>query len=620
MEINWTGLHSMVEYWGLTPYSFVGAVVLSVAGAGLIAWVMVLWVNMAREHHAAHELEKRLKTYINPEGQGLNSSDQEDARTRPELVYRLARTAQQQRYLSAADIDTMLTPLAEEVHASFSPLKSAPNMLMLGGLVVTLWGLAHTIGNLPFQDDTLDIQRLTDALPKALAEMKGAFYGSLIGVGWAVVLGLFVAETQRRSQKLLAKIADVGHMYLAPIILKPRAERQIEELRDAIKKTQDFFEDLRTNLKEVTVTFGQEIKKAGKAMTETLDRLKESTETIEVTLISASEKVAGGAEDLANSTRELQGLHGDLRNAYSSLESMFDRGRKDLEDMSNKQMDALHKVQNTFSTQAQIIVGQLLDSSQTMSGFVQKLDENRDAVYQAGSKISQSVSTSFDQLHDRLEGTLKTYTHEVDELGVRMQAMTSRIEDLSKSSLDVLHFSTDMQAQERLRHDELLKALGTQNQSLSALQHTLEEQSPLDHFKDQKMYQTAALSGLIEQQERMMTVIQQASDGLGTQLHLDLQKTQDVLSALQTVVPERQQVYQWIAQSGDQLQDQLEHFTLSLQGQLRKTQKDLQDLRAEVVATLAHRGNGHSAQQPSQFGPFTPSNPTLKLEKGPGDP
>ncbi|WP_157442502.1 hypothetical protein [Deinococcus misasensis] len=514
----------------------------------------------------------------------------------------------------------MLTPLAEEVHASFSPLKSAPNMLMLGGLVVTLWGLAHTIGNLPFQDDTLDIQRLTDALPKALAEMKGAFYGSLIGVGWAVVLGLFVAETQRRSQKLLAKIADVGHMYLAPIILKPKAEKQVEELRDAIKKTQDFFEDLRDKFKEVTDIFGQEIKNAGLVMHKTLESLEESTEAIKSTLEEASGKVAEGAKDLADSTQTLRNLHFDMRSAYTSLEKMFQTGREDLEDMSKKQIAALLQVQNRFSDGAQNILSQLMQNSATMTSFSEKMDQNREATFQSGNQISQSVSTSFDHLHDRLEGTLKTYTHEVDELGVRMQAMTSRIEDLSKSSLDVLRLSADMQAQERLRHDELLKALSAQNQSLSALQHTLEDQSPLDHFKDQKVYQTAALSGLIEQQERMMSVIQQASDGLGTQLHLDLQKTQDVLSALQTVVPERQQVYQWIAQSGDQLQDQLEHYTLSLQGQLRKTQKDLQDLRAEVVSTLAHRGNGHSAQQPAQIGPFTPSNPTVKLEKGPGDP
>lgn len=618
MGISWIRLLSMVEQLGLTPVSFFGILVL----LGLSIWylVQILQVNarLDQERKTAEDLGKALNRYSRFEGQGLSSAEAMEVAKDKALIHKLAKMAERQRSLSTAEIDTMLTPLAEEVQSWLTPLRSAPNLLMLGGLVITLIGLGQTIGNLPVKEANVEL--LTAALPEALSEMKGAFYGSMFGVGCALVLGFMLSYTLRKSQHLLTALSDVGHAYLAPLILLPRIEKQVEILQNAITETRDFFKDLTQQMHKVTQDFGKEIGEAGKVMKDSLTELKSSAKDVHDQLKQVSENVIVAANELARGTQEFRGLHTELQNAHTSLENMFVRSQSDLDRRAAEHLKELQEMQKNFGSSTQSILVQLIGTSNQLENLSANMDRTRQQLETSSEKVAGKVQGSFEGLHDMLHGTLSAHDTEITRVSQHLQAMTSRIEDLSKSSLDVLHLSADMQAQERHRHDELLKALGTQNQSLSALQHTLEEQSPLDHFKDQKMYQTAALSGLIEQQERMMTVIQQASDGLGTQLHLDLQKTQDVLSALQTVVPERQQVYQWIAQSGDQLQDQLEHYTLSLQGQLRKTQKDLQDLRAEVVSALAHRGNGHSAQQPSQFGPFTPSNPTLKLEKGPGDP
>ncbi|GEM46959.1 hypothetical protein [Deinococcus cellulosilyticus] len=608
----------MVEQLGLTQVSLYGIIALLI----LAVWYGVqIWQVNARldhERQTAEELGKALNRYSRFEGQGLSSAEAMEVAKDSALIHKLAKMAERQRSLPTAEIDTMLTPIAEEVQSWLTPLRSAPNLLMLGGLVITLIGLGQTIGNLPVRE--ANVEQLTAALPEALSEMKGAFYGSMFGVGCALLLGFMFSYTLRKSQQLLTVLSNVGHSYLAPLILLPRIEKQVEILQNAITETRDFFKELSQQMQKVTQDFGKEIGAAGKVMKDSLIELKSSAKDVHDQLKQVSENVITAANELAKGTQEFRGLHTELQNAHTSLENMFVRSQSELDRRASEHLQQLQDMQTNFGKSSQNILSHLLVTSEGMGQLTQNMDATRKELETSSERIAQKVQGSFEGLHGMLDTTLTAHQREMGQVGQHLQAMTTRIETLSDRSMDVLQLSEHIQEQEKLRHLELLKTLASNNQGLALqLQQTMEAHSPLEFLKDQKVYQTAALGGLIQQQERMMETVQQASAGLGTQLHLDLQKTQDLLNALQTVIPERQHVHQWIFESGDQLQDRLEHYVLTLQGQLRKTHMEVQDLKAALSLALQKGSNGHSNNPPPQSAPPVPPAVTVKLEQEPGE-
>ena len=419
---------------------------------------------------AIGKLKERIQYKGRLEGQGFNESDETILKAdETRYVHRLALGAHEGRALPSTSIDALLQPLAEDLSSQLSPWRTLPNLMMLSGLIITLIGLTLTLLELPLQNATAET--LTEALPSALQQMGGAFVGSAMGIFLSIVAGFFLSSTARAQQNLLVQLAQLGHRQIAPLVLLPRIEQQVENLQRAISESRVFFQELGQQMKDVSTTFSTQLKDGGDMMRSSLDQLRTSSLEIQQSLSNvtkemtvAVQQVSGSAqsfgEKMVEGSQYLSKMHDELRNAHTALESMFDRSQEGLNRRAEQHLTQLHEMQAGFGRSASEIMTQIMSNSEQLEGVHAQMVATDRSFSNAGGRIALEVSSAFGGLHDMLSQTLEAHGREMGKVEDSLKAVEREISRSSEQNARLEKVGDEVRELEDARFRNFEEALG----------------------------------------------------------------------------------------------------------------------------------------------------------------
>jgi len=428
-------------------------------------------------HHSELQAESRtlskLEEYIcakgKLEGQGFTEGDEAYLKTDSRYALRLALRAHEGRALPSTSMDALLQPLAEDLSSKLTPFRNLPNLMMLSGLIITLVGLTLTLLELPLQNATAEA--LTAALPTALQQMGGAFVGSAVGILLSIIAGFVLAATTRAHQNLLVNLARVGHGQIAPLVLLPRIEQQVENLQRAISESRVFFADLGQQMKEVSSTFSIQLKEGGEMMRDSLAQLRTSSLEIQKSLSTVTGEMTQAVQQVSSSAQSfgdkmlegsqyLSAMHDELRNAHTSLESMFTRSQEGLDRRAEAHLEQLYEMQRNFGDSASNILKGISDNSGKLESVHTQMVQTDQSFKQAGQKISDEVRNAFGGLHDMLGGTLEAHRREMGKVEDSLKAVEREVNRSSEQNARLEKVGDEVRHLEEGRVQAFVESLG----------------------------------------------------------------------------------------------------------------------------------------------------------------
>ncbi len=387
------------------------------------------------------------------------------AKDSPGLAATLVEGAYRTRELPNASMEPLLSPLVEETTSWLTPLRGSSNLLMLLGLIATLVGLTLTISSLRL--DGVDAETLSGALPEALSHMGTAFVGSLAGVFGAVVLNWKVTACVRQQQQLVRQVASFAFTVVAPIMIRPRMDAQVEQLTRAITDSSEMYKQVRQGIDESTDKFGELLERAGTIIAGQLTQLQESAKEVYGTLEKVSGDVKTSADALQDSSRDLNIYHGELRNAHTELEKMFKRSQDDLDRRSDELLSRMNEMQAEYGQSAQHILGGVLTAVTRLDGVHDQIGKATERFEQGGEQIVGSVGSAFSNLHGMLDATLSEHKREMTTVSDKLNAFTQSLTQIVDVNRDLQRISEGVQLAENQRAAAVVTAMETTQKSVS---------------------------------------------------------------------------------------------------------------------------------------------------------
>lgn len=419
---------------------------------------------------AIGQLKERIESKGKLEGQGFTDADKAFSKANKDrYAHRLALSAHEGRALPSTSIDALLQPLAEDLSSKLTPWRTLPNLMMLSGLIVTLVGLTLTLLTLPLDNATAET--LTSALPSALQQMGGAFVGSALGIFLAIVSGFFLSGVTRAQQNLLVQLAQIGHRQIAPLVLLPRIEQQVENLQRAIQESRVFFQDLSQQMKDVSTTFSTQLKDGGDMMRSSLELLSKSSEKIQASLertthemTVAVQQVSGSAQTfgdkMVEGSKYLTAMHSELRNAHTALESVFTRSQEGLDRRAEQHLVQLSEMQAGFGRSASEIMTHIMANSEKLEQVHAQMGSTDRSFSSAGERIASEVRSTFLGLHEMLEQTLGSHQREMGKVEDSLKTVEREMSRSSEQNARLEKVGDEVRQLEEDRVRAFVQALG----------------------------------------------------------------------------------------------------------------------------------------------------------------
>lgn len=464
------------------------ALLISAFGVFTLVQLLALRGRFQREERSLIELQDKLDKFrrdVAPDVVRLA------AENNPSLAARLVRSAERTRELPNASMDPLLAPLVEDTTTWLTPLRIRPNLLMLAGLVATLLGLTFAISGLELSNVTAET--LSDSLPTALSHMGGAFVGSLVGVFWSVLVSVVLSQVVQRQQQYLRRLADFAHSTVAPLLIRPRFDEQVDRLTRAIGESSVMYDRVRKGIDDSTAQFGALLKQAGSIVAEQLAELKSSAEQVYGSLAEVSVNVQGSAQALQESSRDLQGYHHDLKHAHTELEGMFRRSQDDLDKRSASLLEQMNSMQAEYGRSAQEVMAHVQSATQRLDQVNEQLRVSAERIDHNTDRVSASVDGAFSNLHGLLDGSLSAHQREMADVSSKLGGVSAALTQVVDVNRDLQRISEGVQAAEDRRAAAVVEAMEATRQSVSSSVQNLAQ-----HMTDQQAGFTAATTHLSE--------------------------------------------------------------------------------------------------------------------------
>lgn len=427
------------------------------------------------------------------------------AKNNPHLAARLVRVAYHNRELPNASMDPLLAPLVEETSSWLTPLRTRPNLMMLAGLVVTLIGLTLSISSLELNSEQMTAESLSASLPNVLNNMGGAFVGSLMGVVFAIVTGWLLSKLVQRQQAYLGALAEFAHSTVAPLLIRPRFDEQVDRLTRAIDASSHMYDRVREGITESTTQFAKLLDSAGALVADQLKELKSSAEQVYGSLAQVSTNVQASAEALQGSSRDLQGYHNDLKHAHTELERMFKRSQEDLDRRSQELLDQMNDMQRGYGLSAQEVMGRIQSTAERLDLVHQGLQTTAERIDHNTERVTLGVDGSFKSLHGLLDTTLSAHQREMNDVSTKLSGFTSTLTQVIDVNRDLQRISEQVQKAEDQRATAVITAMSETGLSVSNTVQVLSER-----MGEQQRAFTTATNQLSERIGQEITSLAQA--------------------------------------------------------------------------------------------------------------
>lgn len=354
-------------------------------------------------------------------------------------------------HLEHADWKTVLSTLHEQELAKLNFARSAPNTLLLMGLLGTVLGLAETVGSLvkPLSNalNNASQQEVLRLLSSTLQQMGTAFSCTLWGILGALCVSGVLHFATGRLLSLLSRWDTYIIESVLPQILPESQAAQIQSLQELINQSQQIVAESRKFLakiapvmREAAEQFEKVLTTAGNAMQQSVEKLTQTAQAMQEKLEHVAQGVTQSAAALEDSSRELQvstaalaEYHTDLRNAHQELLRVFEQARSDLENQIKGQLEKIGALDENFRRNAQDIVARIHDAGRQFGEATQAFREAGDRFTSEGMQIHSQIATYHQNLTEYVENLLKDHRFAIDEVEKSVAAIRDSLRAIKDS-------------------------------------------------------------------------------------------------------------------------------------------------------------------------------------------
>lgn len=575
--------------------------------------------------------EKSVLGDLQPAFRGFTAATDPDevrraAQGRVGLATQLVEGAYDIRELPNASMEPLIGAVVEETSSWLTPLRSTPNLLMLIGLVVTLLGLTLTVSNLQVMnsDGEVTADTLTRVLPTALSHMGTAFVGSLAGVFWSAVLNVRLAGAVRSQQEYLKDLALFAHTRVAPVLVRPRFDEQVEQLTKAITASSAMYREVRAGIDESTGKFSALLDRAGGIIESQLKQLQDSAQEVYGTLVTVSGDVTAGARALQESSRDLNAYHGELKNAHTELEGMFRRSQDDLDRRAGALLEKMQDMQTDYGVSTQQVMGGVMKSVERLDDLHARIGLAAQRFEEGGTQVTGAVHAAFTGLHGMLDATLTDHAREMATVGEKLGAFTTTFADVVDINRDLRRISERVQAAEDARAAAVQQAMDATGQSVNAsvqllAQHLADQgtgfRTATEHLGGTLDARLSEVTGILAAQPEQFGVLMDAHRAQVEDLQVSLADAfMQATESLSTLVREQPLVTQTITEAAAAAQLQALREQAATQG--ATYQALLEQTRAALELAMNRQGEAGVSQQRALHEQLLQLNATLERQSG----
>jgi hypothetical protein len=261
------------------------------------------------------------------------------------LVLRITLAVLGARVINAPDLEAIMGLLFSKEAGRLGAVRNAPNLLMLAGLLGTVFGLAGSVGGLSSQIATSlqqgDSQALAGGLVQTLGQMQGAFGATLWGILLSLISSLLLGWVSSERNKFASEVQDFALVELVPAVFPRSSEAQFERQMRLIKNTGGVISQFDTTLQTTVTKFDGMLGTTGQKVTDSLTQLGDVTSNMRQSL----QEVLTGVDKLGS---QLSDGAQSLAAAQDGSARMFREAAENLRQGLAGQAKEINKLEKSF--------------------------------------------------------------------------------------------------------------------------------------------------------------------------------------------------------------------------------------------------------------------------------
>ena len=372
----------------------------------LMLWLIRIWLlensDLAQEKSSLESIRPLTKAATEDEFLESEDIDQfaEKLKNVPatSLVKRVTLAIINARMINNPDIEAIMGLLLSREATRFSAVRAIPNLLMLAGLLGTVFGLAASVGGLSSQIAQSiqqgNIELLSKSLAKTLGQMQGAFGATLWGILLSGISALLLGAISSTRAKFASELQDFVLVDLVPAVFPRSTGAQLEMQRKLLKQSNASVQQLKNVLEETSHNLEKVLGSAGTRVQETLVQLGDVSQKALQTfqLVTKSVDTFGNALQVGAQT---------LATAQEQNTKTFANSSDNLATQLSGQVRKIDEFQQNFIGGSQKILERIDNVS---SGLNMTVSAFRDE----GTKQTALSTQMLDRLEQRFERLEKT--------------------------------------------------------------------------------------------------------------------------------------------------------------------------------------------------------------------
>ncbi len=309
------------------------------------------------------------------------------------LVRRVTLAIINARMINSPDIEAIMGLLLSREAARFSAVRAVPNLLMLAGLLGTVFGLAAAVGGLgsqiaqSIQEGNVDL--LSRSLAQTLGQMQGAFGATLWGILLSGLSALMLGRIIGNRARFATALQDFVLVDLVPAVFPRSSGAQLEAQRKLLKQSTASVQQLKTVLEDTATKFETVLGGAGNRVQQSLEELGDvsakALKTFELVTSSVDQfgvALKSGAQTLATAqdinTKTFANSSDHLATQLSGQVRKIDEFQHNFIDHSQKILEGVGTVANALNHTVAAFrdegTKQVMQSNQVLDRLEQRLE------------------------------------------------------------------------------------------------------------------------------------------------------------------------------------------------------------------------------------------------------
>lgn len=299
------------------------------------------------------------------------------------------------RGLATPDVQAASAAVVAVSQSDLAAARNIPNLLMLAGLLGTVFGLAGSISSLsgPIRNAARATEpgELAGALGDTMTIMQGAFGASLWGILLSLAAGIAYTLASRTQEAFQDELTSFVHAELVPATFPRAITSQMERMGRYLRDAGNSFQDIHKRLQDVAGQLETVLGQAGDTLGQSLTQLAQTSTQIETVFGSMDESVRQLTAGLN------QGVS-DLVQAQESAATSLRTSSRELQEQLGQQATSITRLQGAVETNTSTLLERVSTVGDALSRASGKFEQAGEVIRTEQSNYAARLDRNFEQL------------------------------------------------------------------------------------------------------------------------------------------------------------------------------------------------------------------------------